>query len=383
MNFYYWCPFISNVATVKAVVNSAISIKKFSKKINPIIINSVGEWDQYREIIQNNNIDLINFGNESTFYKNLPRYGFIKSRFSYLLVSIKSVFKLYNFLSCKKKNDYIILHLLTSLPLLLIIIFNFRCKFILRISGLPKLNFFRKTLWVLAKKKLHKISTPTIDTKKMLIEKKIFDANSLKLVRDPIVDIISLNSLKKEKIEENLGKPYLLSIGRLTKQKNHKFLIIAFKFLKKKYKDLKLIILGDGELEVELKKITRNQDLSEDVFFLGYKSNVYKYLKNSIAFILTSEWEDPGFVLVEAAATKTIIISSDCKNGPRELLADGQAGYLFKKGDFNSFENKFDEFFFDHNSSNKEKLNKKKLEALKQAKKYTKFNHYKEFLKLI
>ena len=49
MNFYYWSPFISNVATVKAVINSAISIKKFSQKINPTIINAIGEWNEYEK----------------------------------------------------------------------------------------------------------------------------------------------------------------------------------------------------------------------------------------------------------------------------------------------------------------------------------------------
>ena len=54
MNFYYWSPFISNVATVKAVINSAISIKKFSQKINPTIINAIGEWNEYEEMIKKN-----------------------------------------------------------------------------------------------------------------------------------------------------------------------------------------------------------------------------------------------------------------------------------------------------------------------------------------
>jgi glycosyltransferase involved in cell wall biosynthesis len=383
MNFYYWSPFISNVATVKAVLNSTISIKKFSKKINPTIINVIGEWNQYKEIIKNNNINIINFKYDKNSYQNLPRYGFIRSRFSYLLISFKSIVSLFNFLSNKEEDDYIILHLLTSLPLILILIFNFKCRFILRISGFPKLNFFRKTLWKLAKKKLYKISTPTIDTKKMLIKEKIFDKNMIKLVRDPIVDIIQLNSLKKEKIEEELINPYLVTIGRLTKQKNHKFLIKAFKVLKSKYHDLKLVILGDGELNLELKKTSQYLGLSEDILFLGYKKNVFKYLKNSIAFILTSEWEDPGFVLIESAASQTTIISSNCKNGPKEFLVNGEAGYLYEKGDFKSFYKKFDEFYIDYKSRNNGVINKKKLRALKEARNYTKFNHFREIVQLI
>ena len=143
------------------------------------------------------------------------------------------------------------------------------------------------------------------------------------------------------------------------------------------------MILGDGELELELKKTSQYLGLSEDILFLGYKKNVFKYLKKSIAFILTSEWEDPGFVLIESAATQTTIISSNCKNGPKEFLAYGEAGYLYEKGDFKSFYKKFDEFYIDYKSQNNGAIYRKKLRALKEAKNYTKFNHFREILQLI
>ena len=50
---YYWCPFIGNVATVRAVLNSAKSLKIYSKnKIDPSIINVVGEWNIKKKIIK-------------------------------------------------------------------------------------------------------------------------------------------------------------------------------------------------------------------------------------------------------------------------------------------------------------------------------------------
>ena len=59
-------------------------------------------------------------------------------------------------------------------------------------------------------------------------------------------------------------------------------------------------------------------------FFLGHVDNVYKYLKKSKLFILSSKWEDPGFVLIEAAFLRKQIVSSDCPNGPREILSNGK-----------------------------------------------------------
>ena len=271
MNFYYWAPFISNVATTRAVLNSTISIKKFSKKICPHIINVVGEWNGFEEKIKANEIPIITFGNNEKIYKNLPRFGFLKSRFTYILISLLSIFQLYKFLSSKKENDYIIIHLITSLPLLLLLFFNFKCKFILRVSGLPKLNIFRKFLWKSCGNKLHKITTPTLDTKKMLIKRKIFFKEKIFLLRDPIIDIKEINSFLNNRIKDIENTNYILSVGRLTKQKNHKFLINGFKTLKKKFKDLKLVILGEGELEEILKQQVDNLELKNEVIFLGYK----------------------------------------------------------------------------------------------------------------
>ena len=383
MNFYYWAPFLSNVATVQAVLNSATGVKKYSKNIQPHIINAVGEWSSFEEKIKDNGIKLISFNKNDIFYKKLPRYSFVKSRFSYLLISFVTFLKLYKFLRSKKENDYIILHLITSLPLLILLFSNFKCKFVLRISGLPKLNFFRKLLWKLCNKKLYRVSTPTQDTRKMLIGNNIFSENIIFLVRDPIINISMINLKKKEKIEDILNeKEFIINVGRLTKQKNQKFLIDGFSLIKKKYFNLKLLILGDGELNNSLKFYVKTLKLDNDVFFLGHKENVFKYYEKSICFILTSKWEDPGFVLVEAAATKTPIISSNCKNGPKEFINNDERGYLYKNYDLNSFESKFTEFMNDK-KKNKEKLNTKTLKAFKEVKKFTNFSHSRELLKII
>ena len=80
---------------------------------------------------------------------NLPISGFLKSRF-YQFVFFSSIYPLI-FLLKEEKPDYLIVHLLTFIPLTLLFFFNFETKFILRISGLPRLNFFRKFLWKIIK----------------------------------------------------------------------------------------------------------------------------------------------------------------------------------------------------------------------------------------
>ena len=86
MNLIYWCPYLSKVATVQAVLNSAASVKQYSKNnLNPQILNSVGEWNEQEENIKSKGIELINLINSRTFYPNLPRNSYIKSRISYHL----------------------------------------------------------------------------------------------------------------------------------------------------------------------------------------------------------------------------------------------------------------------------------------------------------
>lgn len=68
MNFYYWSPFLSEVATVKAVLNSAYSLSKYSKgNFKPCIINSVGEWTNFKDEIKDKQIELIDFYQKKKF----------------------------------------------------------------------------------------------------------------------------------------------------------------------------------------------------------------------------------------------------------------------------------------------------------------------------
>ena len=75
---------------------------------------------------------------------------------------------------------------------------------------------------------------------------------------------------------------------------------------------------------------------------MDLKKNIFDYLKNSKMFILPSLWEDPGFVLVEAGYMNLTILSSDCPNGPEELLNNKKNGFLFKTNSFEDFIENFE-----------------------------------------
>ena len=158
-----------------------------------------------------------------------------------------------------------------------------------------------------------------------------FDEDKLELLYDPIISVNDIIKKKKEDIDKKFSqKKYILSIGRLTKQKNFTLLIEFFKEINVKYPEYLLVILGEGEERLLLEKLIKSYDLNNKIFLMGHKKNVYKYLSNCECFILSSRWEDPGFVLVEASFLNVPKISSNCKNGPSEILENGKGGFLFE-----------------------------------------------------
>ena len=381
MKIFYWSPFISKVATVSSVIRSAESILKYSKKknnINVAIIDAIGEWKNYRKII-NPKIEIINLSKKN-ISESLPKVGFFKSRLSYALIFALTFFKLLNLIN-KEKPDYIIAHLLTSLPIFLTLIIKNKTKVIIRISGLPKLNLVRYIFWKLFSKKIYRVTCPTTLTYEYLKKINIFDQNKLFVLRDPVIQLHEFLKKKNEKIEDlKIEKNNLIiSIGRLTRQKNLILLIRAFKKILLKYPNYHLLLLGEGEQKKLLTEETKKLKIQERISFLGYQKNVYKYLLNSDCFILTSLWEDPGFVILEAALSNTLIISSNCPNGPNEILSNGQNGFLFKNNNLSDLLNKFDEF----KNSTEDELNKKKLFAKKQIKIFTQFAHFKSLRNII
>ena len=372
MKIFYWSPFFSNIATISAVLNSAKSLVKYQKRkdFDVSIINAIGEWNNYKTLSNSK----INFKNltKKNLVKFLPKGGFLKSRLSYLFIFFFNFFKLRKLIN-DEKPDYLLIHLITSLPIFLSPFFNSKTKIILRLSGLPKLNFARLLLWNFYSKKIHKITCPTQSTYEKILKSKIFEKDKVFLLRDPIINIRNILNKKNEKIEEKINnEKYILGIGRLTKQKNFELLLNFFIELIKSYPDYKLLILGDGENKEKLNKIINENRLNSQVFLLGHQSNVFKYLKYTECFILSSLWEDPGFVLAEAGASNTNIISSNCPNGPKEIIQNED--FLFTNGSSKNLLEKFLTF----KKKNKDDLYKQKVSVKKRIKLFTSFQHYKK-----
>ena len=374
---YYWCPFIAPVATTKAVINSAYALKLYSKKkYEPWIINLAGEWDIHKEDLEDKKINLIDL-TSSKKIKNRKITGFFKSRLVYLYIFFIAIIPLIRLLKSNPPNFFII-HLISPLPLLINYLFTINTKMILRISGFPKLNFFRKSLWKMTLKKICFITCPTEATQKDMSNQKIVNENKINVLFDPIIS--PKNIINNIKISKNNLKDrnYFLAVGRLTRQKNFKFLINVFKKFNE-HKKNKLIIVGNGEQKDKLLKFIQLNKLSDTVEIHNYTKEIFDYYKYARCFILSSLWEDPGFVLVEACFMKTPIISSNCKNGPEEILDYGKNGLLFKSDNEESLLKTLEIF----EDLKLDQLNKLKFNALKKSKEFTIINHHKTLVNLL
>lgn len=149
------------------------------------------------------------------------------------------------------------------------------------------------------------------------------------------VDIERIERMSGEQTDhpwfkENL--PIIISCGRLTKQKNYPLLLRAIK-LTLEVRELKLIILGDGELKSDLESLALRMGLNKKVDFLGFQSNPFKYMARAHLFVLPSSWEGLGNVIIEAMACGVPVISTNCSSGPDEIITDGKNGLLVKVDD--------------------------------------------------
>ena len=377
---YYWSPCLTPVGTVKSTLNSAISLSKYNNDFDVKILNVFGEWNEHKKFLEKNGIELINL-NSFSYKKFLPRYGFIGSRFSYIVIMLFSFFPLLKLLK-KNKPDYLIIHLLTFIPLILFNLFKFQSKLILRISGYPKLNFLRKFFWKKSSNFIYKITCPSKELLSDLKSLNVFYNNDLSLLYDAIISLEEYRQKKNDKKfvpEKQINENFFLTVGRLTKQKNYFYLINEFaKFCKKNPKE-KLVIIGDGELKQNINTQIKRLNLSKNIELISYSNNVYHYMRKSKCLILPSLWEEIGFVIVEAALSNTNVISSDCKNGTKEFLLFGDGGFLFKNNKLDALFNSLSDFVI----TEKKILTKKKILAKKNSKNFSMFYHQLALRKIL
>ncbi|MED0864255.1 glycosyltransferase [Bacillus safensis] len=181
--------------------------------------------------------------------------------------------------------------------------------------------------------------------------------------------LITYQNDKNESIGLNLSgiplpnKEYInfITIGRLSPEKGQKKLISAFSQLHKHYPKAVLYIVGEGPLKKELKDHTKKLHLEHCVFFVGQLENPFSLLDECDCFVLSSDYEGQGLVLMEAMILKKPIIATDVTGvhsvleGGYGLLVDNNETALFN-GMSDFIQNSMEQKSFDYEKYNSEAL---------------------------
>lgn len=185
------------------------------------------------------------------------------------------------------------------------------------------------------------------------------------------------NPLSREKIlskvnNVNCKKIYdICCVARLTKQKNpYKFLEILSE-LKKDFKSIKAVWVGDGELKGEILKKANELNLLNNIDFVGFQKNPYEYMAQSKIFMLTSDWEGFGLVAFEALTLGLPCVISNVGGLPK--IVDNECGKLCTQ------KNEYIEEIKNYLTNEKYYLEKKKNTILQSKK----INNYDQYINMI
>ncbi len=124
--------------------------------------------------------------------------------------------------------------------------------------------------------------------------------------------------------------PTFVAVGRLHEQKDYPTLIKAVVRVRK---PVRVLILGEGQIKDELTALCQKMGVCDQIKFLGYQENPFRFMARAKALVLSSRFEGFGRVLVEAMACGRPVISTNCPEGPGEIVNHGKNGLLVPVGD--------------------------------------------------
>jgi glycosyltransferase involved in cell wall biosynthesis len=131
----------------------------------------------------------------------------------------------------------------------------------------------------------------------------------------------------------DFGGARIITIANLKSEKNLFNLLNAFKLMSLRHDPCpKLLIIGSGPQEKELKQLSKDLEIDQNIIFTGLITNPYPYLNEADLFVLSSDFESFGIVILEAMSLGKTIVSTSSE-GPREIINHASLGYLCKVND--------------------------------------------------
>ena len=124
-----------------------------------------------------------------------------------------------------------------------------------------------------------------------------------------------------------LPKPIILTVGRLSPEKNQALLLRAYARMPR-HARASLVILGEGDTRANLESLARDLGIDGETYFPGFVSNPWWYMHRSDLYVLSSKSEAYPMVLIEALACGLPVVATDCRHGPSEIIQSQAFGTL-------------------------------------------------------
>lgn len=168
------------------------------------------------------------------------------------------------------------------------------------------------------------------------------------------------------------------AIGRLCDQKDYVTLIQAFEIVHRVYRDYNLEIYGEGPDKAKIENLIEYLNLQNCVMLKGVCKNAIQRIADTRMFVLSSKYEGMPNALMEAMGVGLPVISTDCPNGPAELIENGINGMLVPVGDVQTLAKAI--IYLIENPKKAEVMGKNARTILKTHSIETQANEYREFL---
>lgn len=311
---------ISNGGAERVCINMANELLLENYSVDFVTLKDNSQLNNSYEIDER--INVVNMG--ITSKNNIVRV-------LQLLFSVKK----FNKFLCNNEYDLITSHLPMANLLCIFSKIKNKCLYVFHTKLSSYDNhchfIFKKVVGMLFRKK--KVVCVSNGVKNELMEKYNFNPEYLETIYNPL----NFDEIKNKMNEPiNFDKKYFLMVGRFNKAKRQDRMIEVF-YRGAFYKKYKLVFCGTGELEDEAKELVAKYGLEKDVYFMGWQSNVYNWIKNADLLISTSDFEAFPMNLIEAFTCGTKVVSSNCNFGPSEILLGEYSKYLVESSDIDDY----------------------------------------------
>lgn len=328
--------------------------------------------------IKDSNLDIhiVLLTDNEIFYElddNITIHNFYldKKNILYKLKSLLVIFRNFSKLIQKEKPDVILSFMNKYNIFTLISLFRLKVKVIVSerdspTEKLPKVTvFLRNVMYQFA----NGIICQTQSSREFIINETKND--KVVVIPNPIKMIKVDNVFKKEKI--------ILNMGRLVHKKGQDYLLEAFSNIEDD--TWKLVILGEGDLRIKLKKRIKELSLEDRVFLEGTVKNVDVWLNKASIFAFPSIMEGFPNALAEAMSAGLPCVSFDCETGPRDLIKDSVNGFLVDVGDTKQLTFQLNKLI--KNKNLREEIGKEALKVQEKLNSKKIAKQYMTFLKLV